>query len=76
MHTLEQICTKIKSVTDTILQYRKGRDQIDDHEWDRMVADCQYLDREIQNQLGCDKLDKSLENIKKNLDTITGVTHW
>jgi len=76
MHTLEEICTKVKSVSDVILRYARGRDQIDDHEWERMVADCQYLDREIRAQIDSGNLKESLENIKRNLDTITGVTHW
>lgn len=76
MHTLEQICVKVKSVTDVILRYARGREQIDDHEWERMVSDCQYLDREIQAQMDSGNLKESLENIKRNLDTITGVTHW
>jgi hypothetical protein len=76
MHTLEQICIKVKSITDTILKYRKGRDQIDEHEWERMVVDCQYLDREIRAQLDCGNIEQSLDNIKRNLDTITGITHW
>jgi|GEM_PF-6263867 len=59
MHTLEQICIKVKSITDTILKYRKGRDQIDEHEWERMVVDCQYLDREIRASLIAETLSKA-----------------